>query len=78
MVTYITILTLKQCKSEIMKSQSIFDTNMTTNINREIINHNKNNNDFVPYQRKHFNIFDWTFFKVMYMKFYQNYTNFII
>lgn len=53
-----------------MKSQSIFDTNMTTNINREIINHNKNNNDFVPYQRKHFNIFDWTFFKVMYMNMY--------
>lgn len=51
-----------------MKSQSIFDTNMTTNINHEIINHNKNN-DFVPYQGERFNIFDWTFFKVMYMKF---------
>lgn len=52
-----------------MKSQSIFDTNMTTNINHEIINHNKNNNDFVPYQGERFDIFDWTFFKVMYMKF---------
>ncbi|XP_031775315.1 serine protease inhibitor 27A isoform X2 [Apis florea] len=54
-----------------MKSQSIFDTNMTTNINHEIINHNKNN-DFVPYQGERFNIFDWTFFKSISKKYSKN------
>lgn len=73
-VTYIIILTLKQCKSEIMnnKSQSIFDTNVTTNINHEIINHNKTNNDFVPYQGERFDIFDWTFFKSISKKYSKN------
>ncbi|KAK1136414.1 hypothetical protein K0M31_000972 [Melipona bicolor] len=63
MVTYIVILAIKQCKSELTKFPSLLKTNGTADADPEIVNHNED--VFVPYQGETFSVFDWTLFRTM-------------
>ncbi|XP_043516630.1 uncharacterized protein LOC122532161 [Frieseomelitta varia] len=59
-VTYIVILAIKHCKSELKTFPSLMKTNGTAN---PIVNHNED--VFVPYQGEAFSVFDWTLFRTM-------------
>lgn len=61
-ITYIVILAIKQCKSELTKFPSLPKTNGTADAD-PIVNHNED--VFVPYQGEAFSVFDWTFFRVI-------------
>ncbi|KAK9294348.1 hypothetical protein QLX08_011018 [Tetragonisca angustula] len=61
-VTYIVILAIKQCKSELKKFPSLMKTNGTADAD-PIVNHNED--VFIPYQGEAFGVFDWTLFRTM-------------
>lgn len=60
-IVYVAILATTPCKSE--------KTNASTSADPAIVNHDEDEDDFVPYQGERISVFDWSLFKVTSMRF---------